>query len=96
MEDIRWKQRFSNFQKALSQLKKFIDKGELNELEDKTPQKTDLLGFCFNSGIGTGVDENKAFELYTQAHNAGYAVATNNLADCYERGRSLCNTNCYC
>jgi hypothetical protein len=31
--DIRWKQRFSNYQRALPQLKKFIDKGELNELE---------------------------------------------------------------
>jgi nucleotidyltransferase substrate binding protein (TIGR01987 family) len=34
--DIRWKQRFSNFSKALSQLQKFIDKGEdLNELEEQ-------------------------------------------------------------
>ncbi len=32
-EDIRWKQRFSNYKKALAQLKKFIDKGELSELE---------------------------------------------------------------
>ena len=32
-KDIRWEQRFSNFQKALFQLKKFIDKGELSELE---------------------------------------------------------------
>ncbi len=33
-KDIRWKQRFSNFSKALSQLEKFIRKGaELNELE---------------------------------------------------------------
>ena len=32
-EDIRWKQRFSNYQKALAQLTKFIEKGELNELE---------------------------------------------------------------
>ena len=31
--DIRWKQRFTNFQKALSLLQKFIDKGELSELE---------------------------------------------------------------
>ena len=31
--DIRWLQRFSNYQKALSQLQKFIDKPELNELE---------------------------------------------------------------
>jgi nucleotidyltransferase substrate binding protein (TIGR01987 family) len=31
--DIRWQQRFSNYQRALAQLRKFIDKGELNELE---------------------------------------------------------------
>ena len=35
-QDIRWKQRFHNFSKALSQLKKFIDRGEdLNELEEQ-------------------------------------------------------------
>ena len=33
-KDIRWKQRFFNYKKALSQLTKFIDKGELNELEE--------------------------------------------------------------
>ena len=32
-KDIRWKQRFDNYQKALIQLSKFIEKGELNELE---------------------------------------------------------------
>ena len=32
-KDIRWKQRFYNYQKALAQLQKFIDKGELSELE---------------------------------------------------------------
>ena len=32
-EEIRWQQRFSNFNKALTQLQKFIDKGELSELE---------------------------------------------------------------
>lgn len=31
--DIRWQQRFANYQKALAQLQKFIAKGELNELE---------------------------------------------------------------
>lgn len=31
--DIRWEQRFSNYQKALAQLQKFIDKGDLSELE---------------------------------------------------------------
>ncbi|MGB9499511.1 MAG: nucleotidyltransferase substrate binding protein [Dissulfuribacterales bacterium] len=32
-QDIRWVQRFENFKKALQQLQKFIDKGELSELE---------------------------------------------------------------
>lgn len=32
-QDIRWIQRFNNFSKALGQLTKFIEKGELNELE---------------------------------------------------------------
>lgn len=34
-EDIRWKQRFSNYLRALKQLQKFIDKGTLNELEEQ-------------------------------------------------------------
>jgi nucleotidyltransferase substrate binding protein (TIGR01987 family) len=34
-QDIRWKQRFSNYKKALNQLQKFIDKGVLNELEQQ-------------------------------------------------------------
>jgi hypothetical protein len=33
-QEVRWKQRFSNYNKALSQLQKFIDKGNLNELEE--------------------------------------------------------------
>jgi len=34
-QDIRWQQRFSNYKKALSQLSKFIDKKDLNELEEQ-------------------------------------------------------------
>lgn len=34
-QDVRWIQRYSYFQKALSQLSKFIEKGELNELEEQ-------------------------------------------------------------
>jgi nucleotidyltransferase substrate binding protein (TIGR01987 family) len=34
-KDIRWEQRFSNYEKALSQLQKFIDKKDLNELEEQ-------------------------------------------------------------
>ena len=32
-KDIRWIQRLNHFSKALSQLNKFIEKGDLNELE---------------------------------------------------------------
>ncbi|SHJ87022.1 nucleotidyltransferase substrate binding protein, HI0074 family [Geosporobacter subterraneus DSM 17957] len=31
--DIRWKQRFANFKKAVTQLTEFIEKGELNKFE---------------------------------------------------------------
>lgn len=33
--DICWKHRFANYEKALAQLTKFIDKGDLNELEEQ-------------------------------------------------------------
>ncbi len=33
--DIRWIQRFTNYTKAYTQLKKFIDHGELNEMEEQ-------------------------------------------------------------
>ncbi|MCA9979992.1 MAG: nucleotidyltransferase substrate binding protein [Anaerolineales bacterium] len=33
--EMRWVQRYSHFSKALSQLSKFIAKGELNELEEQ-------------------------------------------------------------
>lgn len=32
-EDIRWKQRFANFNKAIAQLTEFIEKPELNKFE---------------------------------------------------------------
>ena len=34
-KDVRWIQRYANFQKAFSQLTKFIDKAELSELEEQ-------------------------------------------------------------
>ena len=33
--DIRWKQRYSNYQKALSQLERFVQDDELNEMEEQ-------------------------------------------------------------
>ena len=35
MQDIRWEQRFAKYKKALAQLQKFIDKGDLTELEEQ-------------------------------------------------------------
>lgn len=34
-EDIRWKQRFSNFEKAFEQFSEFIEKGKLNKFEEQ-------------------------------------------------------------
>jgi len=34
-EDVRWIQRLANYQKALKRLTKFIEKGQLNELEEQ-------------------------------------------------------------
>ena len=34
-EDIRWKQRLQNFSKAVGQLTRFIEKGDLNEFESQ-------------------------------------------------------------
>lgn len=34
-QDIRWQQRLANFRDALRQLQKFIDKGDLSELEQQ-------------------------------------------------------------
>lgn len=33
--DIRWKQRFENYNKAVEQMTRFIEKGELNEMEEQ-------------------------------------------------------------
>jgi nucleotidyltransferase substrate binding protein (TIGR01987 family) len=62
-QDIRWVQRFSNYKKALLQLQKFIDKGELNELEEQGLIQSfeytyelawnTLKDFLQNSGIKT-------------------------------------------
>ncbi len=34
-QDIRWKQRFANYCRALDQLTRFMDRDELNELEEQ-------------------------------------------------------------
>jgi hypothetical protein len=34
-EDVRWLQRFSNYNKALAQLEKFVQKEELSDMEEQ-------------------------------------------------------------
>lgn len=34
-EDLRWQQRFVNFKKAFTQLSKFVEHEELNEMEEQ-------------------------------------------------------------
>ena len=46
-----------------------------------------FLGFCYNGGYGTPINYDKAFELYTLAHEKGNTTATTNLAYCYEHGK---------
>jgi nucleotidyltransferase substrate binding protein (TIGR01987 family) len=58
VNDIRWKQRFENFEKALNQLQKFIDKGELNEFEIQ------VLIQCFEYTFELSWSVMKDFLLY--------------------------------
>jgi nucleotidyltransferase substrate binding protein (TIGR01987 family) len=76
-QDIRWQQRFKNYQKALDQLRKFISKGELSELEEQGLIKAfeytyelawvtlkDFLEYQGHAGIYGSRDAiRKAFEL---------------------------------
>ena len=65
MLDIRWKQRFSNFEKAFNQLTEFMQKGELNKFE--------LQGLiqCFEYNFELGW---KVMKDYLE--NEGYTVST--------------------
>jgi len=76
-QDVRWLQRLSNYRSALAQLKKFIDKGELNELEQQGLIKAfefthelawnvlkDYFEYQGNSGINGSRDATReAFQL---------------------------------
>ena len=46
-EDIRWIQRLSNYSRALSQLREFIEKGELNKFEEQGLIKAFIINRYF-------------------------------------------------
>lgn len=45
-----------------------------------------LLGYMYESGLGTSIDYNAAFEQYTRGAEAGDTRSMNNLASMYETG----------
>lgn len=61
--DIRWRQRLSNYRRALSQLQKFVDYGQLNELE----QQGLIKAFEFTHELAWNVLKDY---LQYQGHNA--------------------------
>jgi TPR repeat protein len=48
-----------------------------------------MLGYCYDEGIGTKIDKQKAFELYQNTANLGHIAAQNNLAVMYEKGDGI-------
>jgi nucleotidyltransferase substrate binding protein (TIGR01987 family) len=60
--DIRWKQRFSNYRKALAQLRRFFEKPTLNELE----QQGLIKAFEYTYELAWNVM--KDYFVYEQAH----------------------------
>ncbi|GBC09529.1 hypothetical protein RclHR1_08950007 [Rhizophagus clarus] len=57
--------------------------------EGKHSGGINLLGYCYDNGIGTEIDTQKAFELYHEAANLGNKVAQHNLANMYEHGEGV-------
>ncbi|EXX78943.1 hypothetical protein RirG_010370 [Rhizophagus irregularis DAOM 197198w] len=48
-----------------------------------------MLGYCYEKGIGTKVDKQKAIELYQESANLGNEVAQNNLGVMYKNGDGI-------
>ncbi|HAN10003.1 MAG TPA: nucleotidyltransferase [Clostridiales bacterium] len=62
-EDIRWKQRFGNFKKAITQLTEFVEKPELNKFEKQG--LVQCFEYTFELGWKTMKDylEEQGFEV---------------------------------
>ncbi len=84
-QDIRWQQRFSNFKKALSQLKKFIEKEELSELEEQGLIKA--FEYCYELAWNTMKDF-LVFKGQTEIYGSRDAVRKAFQLDLIEDGEA--------
>ena len=81
---MRWKQRFSNYVKALDQLQKFIDKGSLNELDEQGL----IQAFEFTHELAWNVMKDY-FEYQSNTNITGSRDATR---EAYQKGPLLTAT----
>ncbi|GBC10027.1 hypothetical protein RclHR1_00930005 [Rhizophagus clarus] len=56
------------------------------KLSKKYPSGINRLGYCYENGIGTDIDEQKAFLLYQKAAELGNSQGISKLGWCYESG----------
>jgi TPR repeat protein len=54
--------------------------------QEENSQAQNNLGYCYQYGIGTQKDFNKAFKLYIKSAEQGNSDAQNNLGYCYKNG----------
>jgi nucleotidyltransferase substrate binding protein (TIGR01987 family) len=76
--DVRWIQRFNNFDKALKQLTKFIEKGELSELE----QQGLIQSFEYNYELAW----NTIKDFYENQGEAGIQGSRDAIRMAFKRG----------
>lgn len=81
MTDIRWKQRFSNLEKAFGQLTEFIGKGELNKFE--VQGLIQCFEYTFELGWKVMKDylENEGYILTTPRETIKTAFSSNLIED---------------
>ena len=80
-QDIRWKQRFSNFEKAFIQLSEFLDKDELNKFELQGLIK--CFEYTFELAWKTLKDylENEGFDVNSPRNTIQTAFQANLISD---------------
>ncbi|GBB89101.1 hypothetical protein RclHR1_01580002 [Rhizophagus clarus] len=71
--------------KALELSNKERVKMQMDDI-DQSPGDMRHLGYCYQRGIATEKNEEKAFELYKISANKGHITSINDLGYCYQHG----------